>query len=150
LFDCKSLREIGENSYLCEVQITKGICSQLPEILDRTVFLVLSEPAVNELHFQLMETLIGESNRYVEENFTYLGFARFSRNNNIHAIADLSFTLRQKEIEYKQNKFSATLEESNYHTDKTRVPILKSGPQTNKLKNRLTLFGKLNGILPSY
>ncbi|MCF6194265.1 MAG: hypothetical protein L3J46_08025 [Kangiellaceae bacterium] len=150
LFDCKTLRKIGENSCLCEVQITEGIRSQLPEIHDRTVFLVLSEPTVNELHFQLMETLIGESNRYVEENFTYLGFARFSRNNNIHAIADLSFTLRQKEVEYKQNKFSATLEENNYQTDKTRVPILKSGPQTNKLKNRLTLFGKLNGILPSY
>ena len=157
LFSCKSLRDIDENSCLCGVQISKGRHSQLPEIQNRTqdatknktIYLVLSKMTVNEFHFQLMETLIGESNRYVEERFTYLGFARFSRNNNIHAIADLSYTLRQKETEHKQNKFSAILEESNYHTDKTRVPILKDGPQSNKLRNKLALFGKLNGILPS-
>ena len=150
VFRSKSLTNIGENRLLCEIGIIKGKNSQLPETYDKTLHLVLSKATINELHFQLMETLIAESSRYVEENFTYLNFARFSRNNNIQAIADLSFTLRQNQVTYDSKEFSMILEKSNYQTDKTRVPILMGGPQSNKLKNRLRLFGNLSGILPSH
>lgn len=50
---------------------------------------------MNEIYFQLMEEFIRISDRHVDENFEYKNFTRFSRNNSVIAISELSSLLRQ-------------------------------------------------------
>lgn len=150
-----SLEKIIEldHQVVLRLSIAAGENSQLPEIVgpkkSNRINLLLNSLTINELYFQLMETLLHMSNRYVEENFTYLGFARFSRHNNIQSIARLSSTLRKESDDRSRNNFVKSFIESNYETDKTRVPVLEPGELTNKIKSRLAQFGTLAGILPS-
>ncbi len=148
-FECLSLKNLDKENWLVEIELIKGKRSQLPETKSKTLFLVLSKISLNEFNFQLMDVLIRESNRYIEEHFTYLGFARFSHTNSIDSISDLSSVLRQQEMSSAKNVFSKILEKTNYQTDKTRVPALSNGPQSNKIRNQLNHLGELEGILPA-
>jgi len=136
------------NKWVIEIKIENGKNSQLQEMQNAQLIFFIDSLTVDELYFQLMETLVGLSNRHVEENFYYLGFARFSRKNSVLEIARLSSTLRKETCKLKENGFNNIFKKTNYETDKTRVPALYDGPLGEKIKNNLARYGELEGILP--
>lgn len=157
-FILESLTPLNNKQYLLELKIESTNDSLLPEIngtdirntqiKNTNIGLLLDSLTTNELYYQLMDTLLVVSNRHVEENFHYFGFARFSRNNNIQAIARLSSALRKGDEQPEQNSFVKDFEKANYETDTTRVPALHKGRLAAKIKMKLAAFGGLQGILP--
>ena len=83
---------VFNGKWIVDIKIENGKNSQLQEMQNAQLTFLVSPLTANELYFQLMDTLIGLSDRHVEENFYYLGFARFSRKNSIQEIAKLSST----------------------------------------------------------
>lgn len=134
--------------WIVEIKIINGINSQLHEIKNFKITFLLNSLSVDELYFQLMDSLIALSNQHVEENFCYLNFARFSRKNSVREIAKLSSTLRKETNELEKNGFINTYKKANYETDKTRVPALYAGPLSEKIRSSLERYGELQGIMP--
>ena len=113
--------------------------------LNKSITLLLNSLERNHLYYQLMEALIARSDRHVDENFRYRGFARFSQNNDIEAMANLSLALRRST---ERHQFLQQLEQANYQTDLTRVPRLDDSPYGKKVRSQIDKYQPLDGILP--
>ncbi len=144
----KSIKELVNGKWLVDIKIKSGPNGQLPEIKDMEISFLLTSLTMNEIYYQIMDEFLSLSDRHVEENFLYKGFARFSRKNSIIAISDLSSVLRQRIKNGEHHAFALAYESANYQTDKTRVPKLYEGALSNKIKSCLTRFGQLEGFLP--
>lgn len=84
-----------------------------------------------------MDELIALSDRHVDEHFRYKNFARFSRQNHLPAIGDLSIVLRKG---HEEQRFLAEFEHVNYETDLTRIPTLKNDRVAAKIRKQLQMF----------
>lgn len=100
----------------------------------------------NSLVYALMEKLIQQSNHEVDENFKYRGFARFSHNNSIKAIGQLSVDVRRVPI---TEEFDSVFTDTNYATDSSRVPKLGNDLAAQKAKRQIKNNLPLLGILPN-
>lgn len=137
-----------KDSWIIDITVLPGSGTQLPELQDAEITLIVEHLSANELYFTLMDALVDMSRRHVEENFRYKGFNRFSRLNNITAIGHLSSITRRRESQEHFDDFDQTFSATNYETDQTRVPKLGNGPLSSKLREQLRLFNIADGILP--
>ncbi len=144
----KNVEQLANEKWLIDIEIKSDPKGQLPEIRDMNISFLMASLNVNELYYQLMDEFLSLSDRHVDENFLYKGFARFSRNNSITAIAELSSLLRQRSLHEEHHAFANAFETAIYETDKTRVPKLGEGPLSEKIRANLARFGPLEGILP--
>jgi hypothetical protein len=103
---------------------------------------------VNYFLHQLMQQLIQLSDRYVDEAFTYRGFNRFSWDNNIEAIAQLSSEVRQLHKSEDAKSFTQHWQLNNYETDRSRIPVVSAGPLWCKLQKQLESFLPVESTLP--
>ena len=146
LIDCN---QTAGGQWLVDIQINTSIQSELEELNEGVLSLIVSALNENEVLYQLISSLIDLSNRWIEENFCYRGYARFSRQNQVSEIARLSSRTRKTDhLEHEQQVFLKRFEQANYYTDLTRVPKMHQGDLSKKLKNSLHQFGRLNGLLP--
>ncbi|VAV86949.1 hypothetical protein MNBD_ALPHA02-314 [hydrothermal vent metagenome] len=144
----KNVELLANGKWLINIEIIAGPKGQLPEIRDMDISFLMSTLNINELYYRLMDEFLSLSDRHVDENFLYKGFARFSRNNSITAIAELSSLLRQRSLHEEHHAFASAFETAIYETDKSRVPKLGEGPLSEKIRVNLARFGQLEGILP--
>ncbi|MGL1921118.1 MAG: hypothetical protein OCD03_08825 [Hyphomicrobiales bacterium] len=147
-FELTEIEEVSSDKWLVELRIYPDAKTSLPEIYTRKLHLLLDRLDMNEIYYALMAELIKLSDRHVDENFLYKKAARFSRNNSILAVANLSTTIRRKPQNIA-HKFDEDFSELNYETDKTRVPTLYNGKLGQKINARLNQFEALTGILPT-
>jgi hypothetical protein len=145
----KDIEHLANGKWLIDIEIKADSKGQLPEIRDMYFSFLMSDLNVNELYYKLMDEFLSFSDRHVDENFLYMGFARFSRNNSITAIAELSSLLRQRSLHEEHLAFASAFKTATYETDKTRVPKLGEGPLSEKIRSNLARFGQLEGILPT-
>lgn len=148
-FHLKHMQKRKNGQYLLDLHITPTSKTQLPELSDDRLTLVLEQLSSNELYHELMSKLVQMSNRHVEEHFTYQDYARFSRSNHVEAIADLSCQTRNRTTARPQEAFDMQLRQFNYHTDQSRVPRLSTSTLSNKIQQQLTRQNIVDGILPS-
>ncbi|PCI51816.1 MAG: hypothetical protein COB49_00670 [Alphaproteobacteria bacterium] len=144
----KTIKKLANEKWLIDIKIEPDANGQLPEINDMAISFLLDELSTNELYYQLMGEFLSLSDRHVDENFHYKGFARFSRKNSIIALAELSSILRKKSQDEEHHAFAQAYEAANYETDKSRVPKLYYGLLSDKIKLNIARFGQLEGILP--
>lgn len=142
-----TLRPTGE--YLVELCVVQDRSNLLPEF-HNTQFISFFIQKMNVNYFlqQLMQHLIQISDRHVDETFTYRGFNRFSWNNNIEAIAQLSCEVRQLHKSADAQNFTHNWQLNNYETDRSRIPVVSSGPLWSKLKNHLDSFSLMESTMP--
>jgi hypothetical protein len=145
------LRPTGE--YLIELCLSPDANKQSSELLvelkeTKYVSLLVSELNINYFLHQLMQQLIQLSDRYIDENFYYRGFNRFSWKNDVKAIAQLSTEVRQLHKSEDAEGFNQHWQQSNYETDRSRIPVMSSGPLWHKLKNQLKPFSPAENTLP--
>ena len=112
------------------------------------ISLFIKKLDVNYFLHQLMQQLIQLSDRYVDEAFTYRGFNRFSWDNNIEAIAQLSSEVRQLHKSEDAKSFTQHWQLNNYETDRSRIPVVASGALWSKLKVQLEPFSPIESTLP--
>lgn len=110
------------------------------EFSGEPIVLLLKSTAPNSLYHALITALIARSDAHVDETFLYRGFARFSANNDVDAISQLSADLRQNPEALLAGKACGFVKEfaaERYDTDITRVPQLTSSDYSQKLHDRL-------------
>jgi hypothetical protein len=140
-------RPTGE--YLVELKLLPAAGRQLAELSDtKYISFMLAKPTVNYFTHQLMQHLIQLSDRYIDEQFHYRGFNRFSWENDVKAIAQLSTEVRQLHKSADLDSFNQHWQQSNYETDRSRIPVLSSGPLWYKLKRQLASFSPIESTLP--
>ena len=136
--------------HLISFKITPSINTALPEILniDKSMLIIVDSLTEDALMYAVVDELLSLSNRFVEENFTFKGFARFSRQQSIQKISELSAKTRVTEQSALDVDFTSAFANANYETDSTRVPRLSTGKLGDKIKAQLTKFDIKYGILP--
>ncbi len=110
------------------------------EFTAEPIILLLKALTPNALLHALMNELIARSDSYVDENFRYNNFARFSAQNDVTAIAQLSADLRQNPenlLGQTAGRFVKDFATERYDTDITRVPQLSSSPYGENLRRQL-------------
>jgi hypothetical protein len=148
-FELDSLQHGKGKRWILNINVQVNAKTSLPELRNETITILLDNLSVNELYYELMDHMLRLSNRYVEEQFQYQGFARFSRSNNVVAIACLSSALRQREANKVKDSFSNQLKVINFNVDQTRVPPLTNSKLSQKISSTLKKFPNLEGILPA-
>ena len=147
-FTLIDIEQRHNGTYLIDIQILPFFQGRLPELINKTLTLLVHELTANAVLHELMTQLVQLSNRYVEENFKFKQFARFSRSVSIDAIANTSILTRSNVAKEASESFKTVFKNSNYETDITRVPSIHDSALGCALRNRLKSFGSLQGILP--
>lgn len=111
-----------------------------------TLTLVLRECNASAVLHELMNALVRHSDRLVDEQFIYRGFARFSHNHSPHRIANLSVLTRS--LKNQSEQFAHVRKELNYETDSRRVPKLGTDRLGQKNRETLAQERNLGGHLP--
>ncbi|TBR43857.1 hypothetical protein CBF23_003775 [Marinomonas agarivorans] len=110
--------------------------------------LQLDSPSLNELLYCLMDKLIQLSDRYVEDNFTFNGFNRFSRMHDVRAIGDFSIHTRCINEDQLNEEKKRLISEHNCSVDETRAPSIKLAQQKTRIAESFTTTEELEGFLP--
>ncbi|MBE9609533.1 hypothetical protein [Chitinilyticum piscinae] len=110
--------------------------------------LLLPEGRLHELPYALMDALVAHSDRHVDEHFRFQGFARFSRNNAVQAIAALSLQTRPYARDMADARFERVFRASNYEVDASRAPVLGEGELGRKNRQLLDTQTGLLGHMP--
>jgi len=145
-FTLQNIIKLSNGTWIAEAETIMTAEGQLPELMSATLTLILEDLTINTLFYALMAALIRLSDRYVDETFQYKGFTRFSRRNNVFAIAALSTNLRRPGQE-NQN-FEKKLADTNYAIDKSRVPTLTDSNLSKKIRGLLDDYAPFSGIVP--
>ena len=97
--------------------------------------------------FDLLDVLIAISDRYVEENFSFNNFRRFSRDYLPEWLAQRSIESRPYSAHMKDVQFKQTFEALNFETDEQRTPVLGFDTlakiNTSKMSRHPDLCGQL-------
>ncbi len=159
-FTLENLERRFNSDWLLDIKITVAQDTRLEELRvhnidghesvdkSRSITLILASLSVNQLYFALMDALLLLSEQQVANNFSYRGFCRFNKNNDLAAIAELSISLRQSTNAHQQDAFVREFSAANYQIDKGRVPSLFKGALTDKIHKNLQQIPELEGVLP--
>jgi len=99
---------------------------------------ILKYLSLNELLHQLMHEFVQISDRYVEENFLFNGFARFSRQQDIASIGQFSIQTRSIDEKAFNELSKEFFREHNVMIDATRVPVIFNEAQRKRLQQVLS------------
>jgi hypothetical protein len=147
-FQVMSKQHLGSGAHFVQLRALPSKLSLLEEIQNGLVInLVLENESVNHFLSRLMEHLVLSSNRLISENFKFKGFARFSENVSVCAIAHLSAATRA--LATSENSRSAH-ERIQYHVDENRVPLIAPSLYSERLKHQLAQFEPLQGFKPAF
>ncbi len=141
VFELTDMEKLRNGLTALTLNFTPKLKGHHEEFSNAPIVLLLKSTAPNALYHALMTEMLALSNAYVDEHFRYRGFARFSRNNDVTAIAQLSADLRQNPEELLDNKacnFIKDFAAERYDTDITRVPQLTSSHYSKKLHDQLS------------
>jgi hypothetical protein len=109
--------------------------------------IVLREFSEASLIHEVMNALIRHSDRLVDEQFRYRGFARFSQNLDPSRLTQLSILTRTAGLPDEQFELVRTA--LNYETDTRRVPSLGAGMLVHRNRQALRREGELGGHMPA-
>ena len=110
--------------------------------------ITLNRVSQSDLVYEIMDALIRHSDRSVDEQFTYDGFARFSRRNNPLRMAELSVATRPYARGMSDAVFSPVFKHINEQVDAARAPSIGSGALALKNSHILDAIPLLAGHLP--
>lgn len=148
-FSIASTTPLSHGKTLVELNVHNYQNSLIKELQDNpSLHLILAQKSFNEVLFTLLEHLVMLSNRYVEENFTFRGIARFSRKYSVSQIAELSLQTRQLHKRFSHQEFAQQWLQLNYETDLTRVPSIRPSKLHTKLMQQFEQIGPIAGPLP--
>jgi hypothetical protein len=143
-----NIEERKNGNLLIDLKVISSPNAQLVDVKQVGLTLILQDKSINEFLYCLMDMFVQLSDRYVEEHFTFQGFKRFSRQNDLQEIAELSLETREK-VHINDTAFQHVLALTNYETDKSRVPTVIDTDLAKNIAKTLSCFGALDGILPN-
>ncbi|MCS0609355.1 hypothetical protein NX773_14385 [Massilia solisilvae] len=108
--------------------------------------IVLHELTQASVVHEIMDALIRHSDRLVDEQFRYRGFARFSRDIDPVRLAQMSVSTRNASL--RDEQFERVRTALNYDTDTRRVPSLGAGMLAHRNRQALLQESGLGGHMP--
>lgn len=108
--------------------------------------IVLREFSAASLVHEIMNALIKRSDRPVDEQFRYRGFARFSQNVDPARLTQLPVVTRTKGLPNAQFELIRTA--LDYDTDTRRVPSLGTGMLAHRNRHALRQEGEVGAHMP--
>ena len=117
-----SVRELSHDKYLIELSIhATGERAHFPELANKHLAFVCDNASESVFLHELMNELIKQSDRYIEEQFTFDGFARFSHNVCPEKLAEFSYKTRN--IKHKDPRFHKHFRQMSYDVDASKAPF---------------------------
>jgi len=148
-FELMSFMQGPSGQYLVELILTPHPNThKLNDKNQEFINFFMTELSINQFLHQLMQQLIHLSDRHVDEHFRYRGFHRFSWNNNVEAIAEISAEVRQLHKDESLEQFQQHWQQNNYETDRSRIPNPAPGELWNKIHQQLKQFSPQEHTLP--
>ena len=126
-FELEQIIALNEQQTIVSLttQSSDQIETLFPELPLAHIALVCDKRSQSEFLHELMSKLISMSDAYVEENFKYQGFARFSRNLCPMKIAEFSYETRN--IKSTSSRFNSSFEDMSYAVDFAKTPNFSKG-----------------------
>jgi len=148
-----SIEQRTNQSYLIDLQLGEApLARQLEgdfsEFDQLAITLILRHDQLHQLTYVLMDELIAHSDRHVEEQFRFQAYPRFSRSNDLMAIANLSIQTRPYARDMANTAFERVFRASNYDVDASRAPALGYGELGQKNRQLIDGFTDLLGHMP--
>lgn len=128
--------------------LARQLEGDFPEFAQLSFSVLLPVAQLHQLPYALMDALIAHSDRHVDETFRFRGFARFSRENAIQAIADLSLQTRPYARDLADAQFEQIFRANNYEVDASRAPALGAGELGRKNRQLIEQYANLLGHMP--
>lgn len=114
-------QKIADEHILYTLRLNCTDC-QLSEFNAKTVVFLAADTSANAFLHGLMTALVAISNDYVNEQFKYAGFARFSKNVNVEQIGALSIVLRSQHALQLCELGKQHADQLNFEIDSSRAP----------------------------
>lgn len=120
--------------------------NHFPELLGHQFHIVLPSDNNNTLAHEVCNALISESDRYVEENFEFDGYKRFSHNLNVESLAE--FSAKTRNLDVRDPRFVPLYKEMTYQVDADRAPPFAITSLAEQQRQIISNFEELDGHLP--
>ncbi|WP_297576382.1 hypothetical protein [uncultured Deefgea sp.] len=148
-----SVEQRTNQSYLIDLQLgeaplARKLEGDFSEFDQLAITLILRHDQLHQLAYALMDELIAHSDRHVAEQFRFQGYPRFSRSNDLMAIANLSMQTRPYARDMANKSFERIFRASNYDVDASRAPALGMDKLGQKNRQLIDGFTELLGHLP--
>ncbi len=138
---------IGQRKSVIEMRVKQTHThTHFPEFRDLELDLLCLEFNESEFLHELMNKLIKVSNRHVEEQFTFDGFARFSQQICPKKVAEFSYQTRN--IKTQDPRFHQHFKNMSYDVDSTKAPTYSSGALGQKQRAKIRQNKVQGGYLP--
>jgi len=137
---------LGERSV---VDISVQQCDEsitFSELNGRSLTVVCEEPSISHFMHQLFNACLSCSDRYVEENTFFKGFARFSHDVSPQAIAEFSYLTRS--VKAQDHRFDNLFKDMSYRVDSAKAPIINGGRLGQQQRLALADYVELAGYQP--
>jgi len=144
----ESVRILNQEQSLIELSI-KSIKKDVhfPELIDKRIAIICDDFTESVFLHELSNELIKHSDRYVEEHFTFDGFARFSH--KICPIKLAEFSYQTRNIKHKDPRFHKHFRQMSYDVDASKAPFYGSGSLGEKQRLAIKKMSVTGGYLPN-
>ena len=143
-----SVRILNEEKSLIELSISATEQNvHFPELINQRVAIICDDFNESVFLYELMNELIKRSDRYIEEHFTFDGFARFSHNVCPQKLAEFSYQTRN--IKNKDPRFYQHFRQMSYDVDASKAPFYASGALGEKQREMIKNGKVTGGYLPN-
>jgi len=123
-----------------------GYSQHFPELKNESITVVCEQHNCHDFLHQLITVLIAQSDRYVEENFAFKGFKRFSHDLDPVELAKFSYQTRNVKVTDK--RFDKGFKDMSYKVDASKAPSYNDGELGRQQRRLVSSFDNLGGYLP--
>lgn len=140
--------DLGNGRTMLDIKLNDQHLSEafFPELVDQQICLVVNSLTKAEVLHELNAELIKFSDRYIEENFSFKGFKRFSRQQCPERIAE--FSLSTRKIDKPDPRFTPLYKKMTYQVDYDRAPAYSTSVLGDNQRKTLARYDELDGHLP--
>ena len=124
-----------------------GVSKHFTELAGRSLAVVCERQDNSDFLHQLMNAIIQQSDRFIEEELKFKDFARFSHKLAPQELAEFSYSSRN--IKVTDPRFDQNFEDMSYRVDAAKAPAYNDGCLGEKQKAIIKGFDDLAGHLPS-
>ena len=149
-FDLKldSVKAFNDQKHLFELSISSTKQKvHFPELVGKSIAIICDEFNESVFLHELVNALIKQSDRYIEEHFTFDGFARFSQKVSPQKLAEFSYQTRN--IKDKDPRFHKHFRQMSYEVDASKAPFYAHGALGEKQRQAIIKKSVTGGYLPN-
>lgn len=141
------LRKSGQCLIDLEIEACSSNHCLFPELPGRSISLLCEQANNRSFLHQLMQSLLQISDAYIDEQFSFKGFYRFSTQHSPEKLANFSINTRKAQSSCEL--FQAQYKHMLFQVDSARAPRINAGRLGQQQTAALNKHSPLDGYLPA-